>query len=332
MKKDYKKLLLRNMLEQVWENAAQAPGRSVRNLVDMGIQCSRGRFQINFLKYAQKMLENRSSAYYELMADLLTNVKKDNLLTFGMNVGYNGCMVGAKRIRSIEEKEKIQVPWSLSMILDEERLTKGTKEYEEIIRQGLQLGVYVYPLFLWGGMPEKVLPLLQTYPECVFVLFLRECDLSQGFPEKVSACKNTLVSVYADENAEETCRHLREQGILYGVYKKYRTADELMEEGWLMEQSRYLPYFIFVCTEDIQDQKVLDKIYERILKIRFEQKYRAFVFDVKSDIRKIDSILSGEPCVIGVRKDGSLTGHARTKHGEPLNIFQNSLSEILHKI
>ena len=332
MKKDYKKILLRNMLDQVWENAAQAPRRFVRNLVDMGIQCSRGRFQKNFLGYAQEMLKNKDSAYYDLITDILTNVEKENLLTFGMNVGYNGCTVGAKRIRAIEEEEKIQVPWSLSMILDEERLEKGIKEYEEIIRQGLQMGIYVYLLFLRGGMPEKVLPLLQAYPECAFVLFLRECDCSEGFPEKVSTCKNALVLVYADESAEETCRRLREQKTLYGVYKEYGAAEKLMEEGWLVEQSRCRPYFILVCTDDIQDQKVLDKIYERILQIRFEQKYRAFVFDVKSDIRRIDSILSGGPCVIGFRRDGSLTGYTQTKQEEPLNIFQNSLSEILHKI
>lgn len=76
------------------------PERGARNLVDLAMQFSEGRFQKNFFSAAQTMLQNENSAYYGLIRDIATYTDETRLFTFGMNLGYNGCTVGVKRMLS----------------------------------------------------------------------------------------------------------------------------------------------------------------------------------------------------------------------------------------
>ena len=65
----------------------------------------------NFFTTAQIMLQNENSAYYQLVREVVSHADTDRLYTFGMNLGYNGCTVGAQRIRENEENLGCNIPW-----------------------------------------------------------------------------------------------------------------------------------------------------------------------------------------------------------------------------
>ena len=130
------------------------------------------------MSQVQEFLQNQNSAYYDLITDLTDHVDKHILSTFGMNVGYNGCTRGVKRIREVEDLENFSVPLSLSMSLDEEKLAEKDSIYQEIIRQGKALGIYVYLLKLEKGQPGGVAFSSEKNWDCAFVIFVKDTDLS----------------------------------------------------------------------------------------------------------------------------------------------------------
>ena len=104
MSGDINRILIGSVVRKAIADAQNSPGRSVRNLVDAGVNFARGKFQKNFLENVQAILQNEDSAYYTLAKDLLLNVDRHILFTLGMNLGYNGCTKGVKIIRDTERK------------------------------------------------------------------------------------------------------------------------------------------------------------------------------------------------------------------------------------
>ena len=108
MENSISKILVESVVKKTLKAMKENPDRGIRNLVDMALQFSDGRFQKDFFAAAQTMLQNENSAYYRLVRDVVTYADADRLCTFGMNLGYNGCTVGAQRIRENEKKIRVQ--------------------------------------------------------------------------------------------------------------------------------------------------------------------------------------------------------------------------------
>ena len=116
--KDITRIFVETTIRKAIRDIKDSPKRSFRNLIDLGLNFAKGRFEKPFLVSVQNLLQNEQSPYYDLVLDTVHNVDTDRLITFGMNVGYNGCTKGAKIIREIESKENYNIPWSLSLEID----------------------------------------------------------------------------------------------------------------------------------------------------------------------------------------------------------------------
>jgi hypothetical protein len=195
MPTDIKRILIESMIDKTIRDAKVSPRRTVRNLIDMGVNFSKGLFQKRFLSYAQGMLQNQNSAYYDLAENIFVNVDKNLLLNFSVNLGYNGCTKGAKKIRKIESEKGFNIPWSLSIDIDEEKLRKYPEAYQKIIEQGMNLGIYVYLLFLPDGNPDVLPELLKKYPDCAFTVFLQNDKITDEFAKQIKQLGTTMVAV-----------------------------------------------------------------------------------------------------------------------------------------
>ena len=109
------RLLIEATVRQTLKGLQEDPKRSVRNILDMALQFSRGRFQSRFFETARTMLENENSAYYTLVQDAAAHIETEHLVRFGMNLGYNSCTWGARRIRANEEKLGFNIPWAVTI-------------------------------------------------------------------------------------------------------------------------------------------------------------------------------------------------------------------------
>ena len=74
IKKDTNQILIETMVQRSLRDIACSPERTIRNLVDLALNFSHGRFQRNFLETAQAMLKNKKSAYYDLLKDAIASI------------------------------------------------------------------------------------------------------------------------------------------------------------------------------------------------------------------------------------------------------------------
>lgn len=145
------RLLIETTVRHTLKSLQEDPKRSVRNLIDMALQFSQGRFQSNFFATARTMLKNENSAYYTLVQDAAAHIETEHLVRFGMNLGYNSCTWGgARRIRANEEKMGFNIPWAVLFSLDGSRSLERLGQYHKIITEGEALGG---PLGMLLGVP-----------------------------------------------------------------------------------------------------------------------------------------------------------------------------------
>lgn len=333
MKIDMNRVLVETAICKTLKNVQVAPERTIRNLVDLGLEFSNGRFQKQLLRTAQEMLRNENSAYYTLLKKTVASVQHEILTTFGLNLGYHGCTRGAELIRKIEAKQGFNIPWSLKISLNAEKGKEDPGFYPSILQQGVSLGIHTYLLFV-AGDPEMAVSLLEGQPDCAFILFLHGNQVNDAFLEKMNAVRNTMISIYADEEMLCACRKLQDAGQLYGVYWCYSEQDQekIISGDWLRSILPAHPTFALLSGDSSCAQETEQNIYQNIIFVREGQQYPVILFDLKYDVLAIDQIISEDECLVGFDMDGNLQTHRGISLEKQHNIFNNCLEDILSKI
>ena len=75
MENSMSRILIETTVRQTLKGLQDNPKRSVRNLVDMALHFSEGRFQYRFFQTAHTMLEHQDSAYYALVEDAVKHIE-----------------------------------------------------------------------------------------------------------------------------------------------------------------------------------------------------------------------------------------------------------------
>ena len=177
--------LIETVVRKMLRDAKDSPERSLRNVVDLALHFSVSPAQERFFDTARQILRDEHSAYYSLVRDLLFHVDEERLVSFGMALGYNGCIAGSKTIRSLAE-DGLRVPWFLTLDTGGRTDTYVEKAYQSLIQQGKQRGINTYAL-LPSGAPRAFLPLAEAHPDCAFVFFCQPEDITTAFLEEAEA-------------------------------------------------------------------------------------------------------------------------------------------------
>lgn len=333
MDKDMKRVMVEITVHRILALMKESPRRAIRNLVDLGLEFSNGGFQKRFLQTIQEMLKNQHSAYYTLVSDAVNAVDSDILTTFGVNLGYNGCTKGAEVIRALEAEKGFNIPWSLSLVINETKLESEPEFYPDLLKQGASLGIHTYLLFTLGDA-EKIIPLVRNSPNCAFVLFVRGHQVTTSLIEKMKDIKNVMFVVYDNEDMPSACHKLRQAKRLYGVYLRYteRDKERILNNEWFQSLIPIKPACVILRTDEPGMHQFHQAIYTHVLDVRDSQKYPFVVMDIKYDILAIDRIISEGECAAGFDDDGSLRTHEGINHKEEYNIFNHRLEDVLRAI
>ncbi|MDD3206492.1 MAG: hypothetical protein PHS74_12285 [Lachnospiraceae bacterium] len=331
MQSDLNKILIESMLKKAVRDIQSSPGRTVRNLIDLGVNFSKGRFQKRFLSVVQEMLQNPESAYYTLFTDMAQNVDMDLLIQFGMNLGYNSCTKGAKIIRQIEAEKNFNVPWSLTLEIDSEKLDTDQESYASILQQGVSLGIYTYFLFLPSGDAEKLIPFFEEQPDCAFVVFLKGHQITETFMDHAKKSKNLMIAVYKNEEMPDVCAKLRENKMLFAIYQRYleNDAEDVISEHWISEVQEYHPQMALLAAHPSCSDMTRKKVYEHVLAVRESQKQCVLFIDLVGDAWQIDQIISEDAFVVGFDSDGNMSAYDGMRKEAGYNIFQSTLEDVL---
>lgn len=327
-----KRILIETIVRKALRNIQSAPERSIRNLVDMGLSFSKGRFQTRLFQSVQHMLTDEHSAYYPLVRNIVTNVEHDRLLNFGMNVGYNSCTLGAKKIREMEAEEGFNIPWTLYLEIDKDTILQHPAAYDNLICQGKELGIYTWFVFA-DGLCTELIDLLVKHDDCAFALLCRAQSLTAELLEELAGLPHTLVSVELNEQAESLCSALRERKLLYAVHKTYTSSDvpEILSDNLLYDtQSLQAPITALIPGKDCSEAE-RKQVFDYILRKREGQDFATVLWDVVRDVLGIDTIISEDCCSAGFRADGTFFVLADQRDTSEWNMFRHDLKTILQR-
>lgn len=330
MKKDTTRVLVEATVRRTLKNIQDSPARATRNLVDMGLQFSNGRFQTRLFRQLQKMLQNEKSAYYDLAKMIASNVDHDLITTFGVNIGYTSCTKGAGRIRQIELENGFNIPWALNVTINEEKLAMKPEFYPILLQQATALGIHTFFLLV-NDNPEKILPLISAEANCAFILFLHGKQVSNAFIEKMKSIKNAMISVCLDLDTEAACKKLRNARLLYAVHYRYLEKDKTRIESGECLQSilSFQPAFALLQADSSCPQQVQQEIYQYVTNVRDSQRAPIICMDIKQDTLMIDRIISDGECFVGFDENGHLRTHDAIYYDSQYNIFKHPLVDIL---
>lgn len=327
---DMNRLLIEATVHHTLERLTESPEREIRNLIDMGMEFSEGRFQKQIFATAQAMLQNPNSAYYTLVKHAANHIDHNRLLTFGMNIGYESCTRGASTIRSIEAKEGFNIPWALTLSLDSKMLKTHFNHYDALLNQSTALGIFTTLLYVDNDLNET-LSLIKKHPQIAFVIFLDGSALTNEVLEALNTIKNILICVADNERTSIACEKLYHARMLYGIYHQYNEKNYrvVMEEDWLKALLDNHPSFVIVASEENCALRISSMVFEFIQKEREYQRYPFILMDLQHDLQLIDQIISDDLCMVGFDKDGALHTIDGRSNNPMHNIFQHPLKDIL---
>jgi len=331
MENSMSRMLVEVVVRKALKSIKDDPERGIRNLVDIALQfSSEGRFQRDFFSAAQTMLQNENSPYYGLIRDLVTHTNTDRLFTFSMNLGYNGCTEGAKRIRSNEERMNCNIPWTVSVQMNTEKNEEALEKYHSLICEGENLGIYTWMLFALNE-PQTTLVLAKAHPDSAFCIFCEADDLTTTFLDKAADLYNVMLVIRFEENAAKLCAALRNEGLLYSVWYQYGSKDaEAITNGSLFYSTQqFSPLFTVLIPDEQCPEDVRHLAYLAVKQVRKDQAYPTIAWEFQSDNDLIDSIISGDTCSVYFDQNGNLRNRSKTLTSKNHNLFQRSLYDIL---
>lgn len=323
MEKSMNEILIETTVNQAIKRIQNDPERSTRNLIDIGLHFSEGRFQQSFLQLAQKMLENEQSAYYRMIPDVMANVDGKRIVTFGMNVGYHSCTKGARNIREIEKLSLFNIPWCISLEIDPLTYWQHCDDYHKLLQDGEALGIYTWIIYSLGNT-HHLLELAEDFPDNAFIFCCAPSEITYNLLDEASNLYNLMFTVEYSEGVEEACQLLRNRKFLYSVLYHYEKNDinTILKGQTLIELETLHPVFSFFKADVSCSLEIQTEIYHYVRNARLEQNFQTLPFDMIYDNLFIDGIISEDSVSLSIDADGNAASY---------NLFDLPLVDILKR-
>lgn len=304
--------MIRLLVKKGIEDIKDCPERGIRNLLEMVELFAQDSAQKGFLQTVLEQLRNIDSAYYPLVEQLVKVTDTDTLVTVGMNLGYKSLTYGADVIRGIKKTEGVHVPWCIMIEAgDGETLTPDA--IEDIIKQGMPLGIYCYLIGVDGTYPEpnELIRMLARQKECTFVLLLDPATVSVAVCEDILAAKNAAAMIDLERGKSEqhstAAKTLMESGCLCGGYMSLNNDAIASITPEMLEKTRALGLTIFInAPEKIHPPRLADDVdvISDFAMLRRNLNIPVFPIDLYADIVRLDRYIYGEGRLACVKSDG----------------------------
>lgn len=305
--------IILSVVEHTLRELEANPERTVRKLVDLGDHFAKGRFQSYFFDMVQTMLTDENSAYYDLVRRTATEIDRETLKTFGVNLGYNSYTVGARTIRAREAVCGYDIPWAIMFHMGYCEAPLAIEEYDRMMREGVETGVRAY-IFYVQDETQALGPLLELmgrFPDCAFLLALPAALVTDEAVSQLCDHRNLMVAV-ASEDADfpAAAAKLRRARRLYACHRRYRNTDDaasVLDGSWARKAADAGCCFAFCHADEACPDEVCDAVQASVEKERKRQSEGVIASNYYTDHLFIDGVISGEACFVGVMPDGTVT-------------------------
>ena len=305
----------------------QDPKRGIRRLSDLGEHFASRWFSDNIFLQIHEILKKEDSKYYRLIQNLLDYVDEETIKCSGINLGYNCWTCGVSRMRQQQEMEawepeeqtaqetanaavresaarkKKRMSWLCELPYDsgESDPSEKLNKLSEEINRRRQRGVYAYALYpseTFAQNPELVF-LLDRHPDCAFLWFFRESDLTEpqlNVLKKHNNCLYLFPALREDGTPNtEIAGKMRRHKILYSYYHVYEETengpkDQLERLQPVMEEE---PSVLIMRAAPGVSDEYRKKFAGEIWNNRKDPAYDTFLVELTEDSQAIDGMITG---------------------------------------
>ena len=289
----------------------------------------------------RKVLEDPDNNMYKLIMSILKDIDTDVLKVTFENFFLNANIIGWPRQEACRMKYGCNIPWAI--LLDPtsacnlhctgcwaaeygNKLNLTFDEIDSIIRQGKELGVYMY--IYTGGEPlvrkKDIIALCEKHSDCQFLAFTNATLIDEAFADEMLRVKNFIPSISL-EGFEKATDDRRGQG----VYRKVIRAMEILN-------AKHLPFGVSSCytsanLDSISSYEFMDHIIKLGAKFIWYFHYmpvgndaspellpspeqREFIYHRIRDIRSTKPIFAMDFQNDGEYADGCIAGGRRYLH------------------
>ena len=321
-------------LEQAFNYVYKDPDKNFIKIMDWADKFSGGGFPTQ-RAMIRAAISNPEHPYYPFIHRLVTDIDPHVMKTLVANFFINANLAGWKKQDECREKYGCNIPWAI--LLDPtsacnlhctgcwaaeygNKLNLTYDEIDDIIRQGKELGVYMY--IYTGGEPlvrkKDLIRLCEKHNDCIFLSFTNATLIDEDFANDMLRVGNFVpaISLEGFETATDGRRGngvyqkvikainlLREKKLVFGISACYTSAnfesitseafyDSLIDLGaYFIWYFHYMPVGNDAAPELLPTPAQRRETYERI------RKYRAtkplFAMDFQNDAEFVGGCIAG---------------------------------------
>ena len=232
-------------LTKAFRHLYKDPENNLPQLMDWADKFSKGIYPSQRAA-VRAAIEDPDNAYYPYIRHLINDVDPDVLTAVAVNFFINENLIGGPIQDEWKEKYQCNIPWAI--LLDPtsacnlhcvgcwaaeygNKLNLSFDEIDDIVRQGKEMGVYMY--IYTGGEPlvrkKDLIRICEKHDDCIFLAFTNGTLIDEAFADEMLRVKN-FVPAISLEGFEEATDSRRGEG----VYEKVIQAMELLHRKKLL--------------------------------------------------------------------------------------------------
>ena len=248
------------------------PENNLRKIMDWADKFAQGKF-VKHRKLIREAIEDPNNPYYHFIRHMIADIDHDVMSTIATNFFINANLVGWDTQEKYRKEYNCNIPWAI--LLDPtsacnlhctgcwaaeygNKLNLSFDEIDDIIRQGKEMGVYMY--IYTGGEPmvrkKDLIKLCEKHDDCVFLAFTNGTLIDEAFADEMLRVKNFIPAISLEGNEIATDGRRGD-----GVYQKATKTMELLH-------SKKLPYGISSCyTSANYDSITSEEYYDSLIEM-----------------------------------------------------------------
>lgn len=356
-------------LTKAFDHLYKDPENNLPQLMDWADRFAKGRFpgQRAAIRTA---IEDPANAYYPYVRHIIRDVDPEVVKTFAVNFFINANLISGPIQDEMRAKYNCNIPWAI--LLDPtsacnlhcvgcwaaeygNKLNLSFDEIDDIIRQGKEMGVYMY--IYTGGEPlmrkKDLIRICEKHDDCIFLTFTNGTLIDEAFADEMLRVKNFVPAISLEGFGEATdsrrgqgvyekvlkaMKILHERKLVYGISCCYTSANYdaiTSEEYWdmMIENGAYFVwYFHYMPVGNDASPELLPTPEQRETVYRRIRDYRSrkplFAMDFQNDAEFVGGCIAGGRSYLHINANGDADPCVFIHYSDS-NIREKSLLDVM---
>ena len=326
--------------------------KNLLKLVDISEKFMGNTFQKSTYEATRRMIQNPDEKWMKYLNRALDELNPHVIKMNALNLGFEAAFRGYKKTLEMEKIHQCNIPWIILMDPTSacnlhctgcwaaeygHQLNLSLDDIDSIIRQGKELGTYMY--IYTGGEPltrkKDVIKICEMHPDCAFLSFTNGTLIDEEFCQDMLRVKNFVPAISLEgfetandsrrgegcyENVKRSMELLKKHKLPFGISTCYTSVnykdiasdeffDLMIDSGalfcWFFH---YMPVGNEAVKELLPTPEQRAYVYHQIRKFRSEKPI--FTMDFQNDAQYVGGCIAGgrrylhinakgdvEPCV-----------------------------------